>query len=426
MKKSIKKFFSGSLKGFVLTVGLGLSTNIAFAADNPRDFINRNNYLPGGKYRLFGNSRGAVTDLRGNVLSQGTIAFNTGPIQTTVTSFSGKIEYNQEFHNHGWRVHSPFSSSASRSFDSKKGSPATGGQTVTNFNIQASKVHPADGYDGEQGGGYPTPTGARDEYTYVVNGTVRTIRVVNPDKPQPPKSDNKPNNPYNNNGSDSGNNGQPENNSGDTDRNHDLAGSDNPNMPNGSPDGGNDALADNGELKPQQDTYYGDTCIDCGVDPNKYGYGGDFQQTAGPAAPFVVAAGVLLKKGIQKGAQQFGKKAAEKAAQEKAKQQAKKEALEESQKQIDKLSKKQRPGQPFTPAGKKAVINDNQLKNGGVTTCTNCGVKTVPAKQSQKGVTPPKNETNVDHKIAKAKGGSGTPDNGQVLCRGCNLKKGAK
>ena len=274
---NMKIYLSGSLK-VVLAISLGLSTNIAFAADNPRDFINRNNYLPGGKYRLFGNGRGAVTDLRGNVLSQGTIAYNTGPIQTTITSFSGKIEYNQEFHNHGWQVHSPFSSSASRSFDSKKGSPATGGQTVTNFNIQASEVHPADGYDGEQGGGYPTPTGARDEYTYLVNGTVRTIRVVNPDKPQPPKSDNKPNSPYNGNGSDSGNNGQPENNS-------DNSREDQIRQENADSQGENDAVTENGELKPQQDItkndsspYYGDTCIDCGVDPNKLGYGGDFQQ----------------------------------------------------------------------------------------------------------------------------------------------------
>ena len=214
MIKTIKKYFSGSLKAVVLASVLGLSVNITLGADNPRDFINRNNYLPGGKYRLFGNGRGAVTDLRGNVLSQGTIAYTAGPIHTTITSFDGKIEYNQRFSNHEYWEHSPFSSSASRSFDSKKGSPAAGGQTVTNFNIQASEVHPADGYDGEQGGGYPTPTGARDEYTYIVSGSVRTIKVVNPDKPQPPKSDNKPNNPYNN-GSDSGNNGQAENGSND-------------------------------------------------------------------------------------------------------------------------------------------------------------------------------------------------------------------
>ena len=270
MIKTIKKYLSGSLKAVVLASVLGLSVNITLGADNPRDFINRNNYLPGGKYRLFGNGRGAVTDLRGNVLSQGTIAYTAGPIHTTITSFDGKIEYNQRFSNHEYWEHSPFSSSASRSFDSKKGSPAAGGQTVTNFNIQASEVHPADGYDGEQGGGYPTPTGARDEYTYIVSGSVRTIKVVNPDKPQPPKSDNKPNNPYNN-GSDNGNNGQAENNSGDnSNRQRELTGIGDPSVPNNSPELANN---NNGAVPlPQSENPY--PCVDCCPTCPTYNYPG--------------------------------------------------------------------------------------------------------------------------------------------------------
>ncbi len=88
-----------------------------------------------------------------------------------------------------------------------------------------------------------------------------------------------------------------------------------------------------------------------------------------------------------------------------------------------KLSKKERPGQPMTKAGKEAVIDLNKAKNGGKTVCEGCGTQTVPATQSKKGVTPSKKETNVDHKKAQAKGGSGTPDNGQVLCRECNIRK---
>ncbi|HFC7882909.1 TPA: polymorphic toxin MafB class 1, partial [Neisseria meningitidis] len=37
--------------------------------------------------------------------------------------------------------------------------------------------HPADGYDGPKGGNYPKPTGARDEYTYNVNGVARSIKL---------------------------------------------------------------------------------------------------------------------------------------------------------------------------------------------------------------------------------------------------------
>lgn len=90
-----------------------------------------------------------------------------------------------------------------------------------------------------------------------------------------------------------------------------------------------------------------------------------------------------------------------------------------------KLSKTPRPNKPFTKAGKKVVIEKNRLKYGK-TKCEKCKVETVPAKQSKKGVVPDKNETQVDHIEPESLGGSGTPDNGQVLCRDCNIKKSNK
>jgi len=80
----------------------------------------------------------------------------------------------------------------------------------------------------------------------------------------------------------------------------------------------------------------------------------------------------------------------------------------------------------FTQKGKQDVKTDNARKHGGENHCEDCGVQTAPSQQSQKGVTPPKNETQVDHVIPRAKGGDGSPDNGQVLCRDCNNKKGDK
>ncbi|MFY0254331.1 HNH endonuclease [Chitinophaga sp. 30R24] len=90
------------------------------------------------------------------------------------------------------------------------------------------------------------------------------------------------------------------------------------------------------------------------------------------------------------------------------------------------LSEKPRPGENFTRAGKKAVKDLNKAQKGGKMEGENCGVEVQNGEQHQRGETPPSNEAHVDHKKPKSKGGSGTPDNGQVLCRGCSIKKSNK
>jgi RHS repeat-associated protein len=88
-----------------------------------------------------------------------------------------------------------------------------------------------------------------------------------------------------------------------------------------------------------------------------------------------------------------------------------------------KLSKVERPGKDFTKAGKEAVTDLNKAKNNGKTVCENCGTQTSKGTQDKKGVKPPGNRTEIDHKKRKSEGGSGTPNNGQVYCRDCNQKK---
>jgi uncharacterized protein RhaS with RHS repeats len=83
----------------------------------------------------------------------------------------------------------------------------------------------------------------------------------------------------------------------------------------------------------------------------------------------------------------------------------------------------ERAGKAFTRGGKREVIEANRAANGGVTRCSKCGTETVPGQRHTKGVTPPGNETHVDHRDPRSRGGSGTPPNGQVLCRDCNLEK---
>lgn len=82
-----------------------------------------------------------------------------------------------------------------------------------------------------------------------------------------------------------------------------------------------------------------------------------------------------------------------------------------------------RPGKDFTRRGKDIVKRRNADKNGGKTKCEECGVETTTPKRLRKGDKRDRTETNVDHIEAKAKGGSGTPENGQILCFDCNLKK---
>ncbi|WP_208609296.1 RHS repeat-associated core domain-containing protein, partial [Pseudovibrio denitrificans] len=85
-----------------------------------------------------------------------------------------------------------------------------------------------------------------------------------------------------------------------------------------------------------------------------------------------------------------------------------------------------RAGKSFTKKTKQAIDAENAAMFAGDNVCVKCGVKVVPGKQSQKGVTPPDNEKHRDHIIAKSQGGDGTLENGQILCRKCNLNKGAK
>jgi hypothetical protein len=83
-------------------------------------------------------------------------------------------------------------------------------------------------------------------------------------------------------------------------------------------------------------------------------------------------------------------------------------------------------GTHFTRKNKEIVKKDNARRHEGKNHCENCGVETVPGQQHQKGVTPPDNEAQVDHITPKVKGGQGVPENGQILCRECNLKKSDK
>lgn len=99
----------------------------------------------------------------------------------------------------------------------------------------------------------------------------------------------------------------------------------------------------------------------------------------------------------------------------------------DASKAVDKVNDAQkagsRAGKDFSKREKEKVIEANRQKNDGKVVCEECKVETTKPEQSQKGVTPPKTDRQVDHVVPKSKGGSGTAENGQVLCRSCNIKK---
>ncbi|EMS5487519.1 polymorphic toxin MafB class 3, partial [Neisseria gonorrhoeae] len=100
--------------------------------------------------------------------------------------FEGIIGYETHFSGHGHEVHSPFDNHDSKSTSDFSGG-VDGGFTVYQLHRTGSEIHPADGYAGPQGGGYPEPQGARDIYSYHIKGTSTKTKINT--VPQAPFSD---------------------------------------------------------------------------------------------------------------------------------------------------------------------------------------------------------------------------------------------
>lgn len=140
-----------------------------------REAINRENFEPGGKYHLF-NSRGTTSDREGTIAVLPVSSQNVGGLLLEQALINGNISYKTRFSNHRHTQHAPFANSRSRSNSDTKGQ-ALIGFTSYKLNWNGKEVHPADAYDGERGSGYPTPTGARDEYTYNIKGNATRVEV---------------------------------------------------------------------------------------------------------------------------------------------------------------------------------------------------------------------------------------------------------
>ena len=144
---------------------------------------NRKAYEPGGEHFLFGHSRGTVHKRKGGIKIRPGGTTLSGNIETETVYFNGTYGYETKFHNHHWDEHSPFEERTLRAGKGKGASLSDGfGATNYVYGTTATKVHPEDGYDGPQGGGYIKPKGARDIYSYSVIGTASRSRMTTPEK----------------------------------------------------------------------------------------------------------------------------------------------------------------------------------------------------------------------------------------------------
>ncbi|WP_308031699.1 MafB family polymorphic toxin [Neisseria cinerea] len=171
------------LAKFLVVCILAATTTIqpALAAELAQDPVitdntQRQHYEPGGKYHLFGDPRGSVSDRTGQINVIQDYTHQMGNLLIQQANINGTIGYHTRFSGHGHEEHAPFDNHAADSASKEQGN-VDDGFTVYRLNWEGYEHHPADAYDGPKGSDYPDPTGARDEYTYHVNGTARSIKL---------------------------------------------------------------------------------------------------------------------------------------------------------------------------------------------------------------------------------------------------------
>lgn len=173
--RRLAKFLVVCILAATTTIQPALAAELAqdpFITDNAQ----RQHYEPGGKYHLFGDPRGSVSDRTGQINVIQDYTHRMGNLLIQQAAIQGNLGYTVRFFGHGHEEHAPFDNHAADSASEEQGN-VDDGFTVYRLNWEGHEHHPADAYDGPKGSDYPDPTGARDEYTYHVNGTARSIKL---------------------------------------------------------------------------------------------------------------------------------------------------------------------------------------------------------------------------------------------------------
>jgi hypothetical protein len=160
----------------IFGVGLTFIVSSASGADITTDPLvlqqtNRANWEPGGAYfpGAF-QDRGSIITRGGNVTTTLTSNVNVGGWKLQSANILGQYTYTNDLTaNHPHTVHSPFNVFNNAS-DSVSAS-GSGRQVTVDMSWNGAMVHPANGYDGPQGGGFPAPVGGIDLFTFDITGT---------------------------------------------------------------------------------------------------------------------------------------------------------------------------------------------------------------------------------------------------------------
>ena len=253
------------MKKISLCAVLIIMANFAYA----NDLTKTENYYPDGKYGIgsrFARKNPTIEKVKNNVRLT-VHSYDNGPIHMDIHKYGGGIYFERRFEDHPLSEHGGWSRPpVTQQVNDFHGSIENGKLGVTNAKIYGVEMHPNDAYDAKDGGDHPY-----DIYTFTVDGESRYTSIREVEKPKPlPTPPNSPNQPNKN-----GDNGDKGNQSEPNDSRNDKIRQD---SADNSPD-----LANNnsGEVPlPQSENYPPcvDCCINCGKDPSKYGYGGEFQQ----------------------------------------------------------------------------------------------------------------------------------------------------
>lgn len=177
------------MKHLKIVVGFGAlfmlsSVTVSYAQNISTDptihqALAREYWEPGGQHFGFGSVRGTVdpSSRTGQVAVNRVSAVQVGSFSLQAATISGSYEYTAKFNGHPHQEHAPFDG-VTRNSSSYRDPRADGTQLSYSIEWKGTQTHPANAYDGAQGGGYPAPTGARDEYKFDISGIATGIYLV--------------------------------------------------------------------------------------------------------------------------------------------------------------------------------------------------------------------------------------------------------